>query len=71
MHTKKPVPTYGDRAGIMPNPPPPPPQLLRVWFSGSWILGHFPFARTDRPDHSRRSETFTYNQNYPARSDKS
>ena len=33
--------------------------------------GHFPFARTDRPDHSRRNENFTFNQNYPARSVKS
>ena len=34
-------------------------------------LGRFPFVRTDRPDHSRRNENFTSNQNYPTRSVKS
>ena len=32
---------------------------------------HFSFVRTDWPDHSRRNENFTFNQNYPARSVKS
>ena len=27
----------------------------------------FPFVRTDRPDHSRHNENFTFNQNYLAR----
>ena len=31
----------------------------------------FSFVRTDWPDHSRRNENFTFNQNYPARSVKS
>ena len=31
-------------------------------------LGRFTFVRTARPDHSRRDENFTFNQNYPARS---
>ena len=34
-------------------------------------LGRFTFVRTARPDHSRRDENFTFNQNYPARSVKS
>ena len=34
-------------------------------------LGRFPFVRTDRQDHFRRNENFTFNQNYPARSVKS
>ena len=31
--------------------------------------GRFPFVRTDRPDHSRRNDNFTFNQNSPSRSD--
>ena len=27
----------------------------------------FPFVRSDRPDHSRHNENFTFNQNYLAR----
>ena len=34
-------------------------------------LGGFPFVRTDRPDLSRRSDNFPFNQNSPARSVKS
>ena len=34
-------------------------------------LRALPFVRTDRPDHSRRDENSTFNQNYPARSVKS
>ena len=30
------------------------------------LLGHFPFVRSDWPDHSRHNENFTFNQNYPA-----
>ena len=30
-------------------------------------LGRFPFVRSDWPDHSRRNENFTFNQNCPAR----
>ena len=33
--------------------------------------GRFPFVRTDRPDHSRRNENFTVDQNYLSRSVKS
>ena len=33
-----------------------------------FILGRFPFVRTDKPDLSSRNENFTFNQNYPARS---
>ena len=25
-------------------------------------FGHFPFVRTDRPDHSRRNDNFPFNQ---------
>ena len=32
--------------------------------------GHFPFVRTDWPDHNH-NENFTFNQDYPARSVKS
>ena len=32
------------------------------------LLGHFPFVRTDRPDHSCRNDSFPFNQNSPARS---
>ena len=35
------------------------------------LLGRFPFVRTDRPDHFRRNENFTFDQSYPARSVKS
>ena len=35
------------------------------------FLGCFPFVRTERPDHSRHIENFTFNQNYPSRSVKS
>ena len=31
-------------------------------------LGHFPFVRTDQPDHFRRNDNLTLNQNYPSRS---
>ena len=33
-----------------------------------FLLGCFPFVRTDRQDPSLRNENFTINQNYPARS---
>ena len=36
-----------------------------------FLLGCFPFVRTDRQDPSLRNENFTINQNYPARSVKS
>ena len=39
--------------------------------AGYLVLGRFPFVRTDRPDHSRRSDNFSFNQNSPARSVKS
>ena len=39
--------------------------------SDSFVLGRFPFVRNDRPDHSRRKENCTFNQNYPSRSIKS
>ena len=34
-------------------------------------LGSFPFVRTDRPGHSRRNESFSFYESYPARSVKS
>ena len=34
-------------------------------------LGCFPLFRTDRPDHSRRNDNFSFNLNSPARSVKS
>ena len=34
-------------------------------------LGRFPSVRTDWPDHSRRNDNFTFNNNYPTRSVKS
>ena len=37
----------------------------------SFVLGRFPFVRTNRPDHSSQNENFTFNQNYPAKSVKS
>ena len=34
---------------------------------GRRISRRFSFVRTDRPDHSRCNENFTFNQNHPAR----
>ena len=54
-----------------------PELLVMIGWYLSWIpstnhnLGHFPFVRTDRPDHSHRNDNFPFNQNYPARSVKS
>ena len=31
-------------------------------------LGHFPFVRTDRPENSSQNDNFTFNQNYPVKS---
>ena len=42
--------------------------LLSLSFT---VLGCFPFVRTDRPDHSRSNENFTFNQNFSTRSVKS
>ena len=40
--------------------------IVIVSFFQFFVLGHFPFVRTDRPDHSHRNENFTLYQNYPA-----
>ena len=32
------------------------------------ILGRFPFVRADWPDHFSHNKNFTFNQNYPVRS---
>ena len=44
--------------------------VLVIFSFEKWTvnLGRFPFVRTDRPDHSRVNENFTFNQNYPATS---
>ena len=34
---------------------------------GRRISGRFSFVRTDRPDHSRCNENFTFNKKYPTR----
>ena len=39
--------------------------VIIVSFFQFFVLGHFPFVRTDRPDHSHRNENFTLYQNYP------
>ena len=31
-------------------------------------MGHFPFVKTDWPENSSHNDNFTFNQNYPQRS---
>ena len=31
-------------------------------------MGHFPFVKTDRPENSSQNDNFTFNQNYPVKS---